>query len=324
MKKNYLFIAAGFLTISSFAQPTLTGLQLNPVIGETMVVDLGEYADHGSIGNNQTWNFSGLEVFGQTIATMIPSSSEFPGTNMGFDLGGGTILYSQIDATQQSYKYQNTPWQSFSFSDPQRFISLPLSSSTNNADAFSGTMIENNVVVGTRVGSTTLVYKGFGTVITPHGSFTNSLKMQLTQSTTDTYISDGHTDNIELMNYYWFVAGIHNPVMGLFSSSFNGETPLQYSQIFVSSTLSTSQNILENSVFYPNPTSDELNVISPNTTEDLTVSVIDLNGQVVFEETIDSFNNVFTISVSNLNPGIYFAEIKLVDGSIARKKFQKI
>lgn len=323
MKKNYLFIAASFLAINSFAQPTLTGTQLNPVIGEVMNLRNAAYTNHGTNGSNQTWDFSSMPTTASQTMTVIPSTAQYPGTNQGHNAGGGNILYAIVDATQQAYKYQNAGGVLISFTDPQKYLTLPLSSSTNTSDAFEATFT-NGGVFFTRAGSTNFEYVGYGTITTPYGTFPNSIKLHVTQSYTDTYTDfGGGVIDYEFDGYYWYAAGIHQPIFSILSLSMDGDL-FENSVFFQSSSLEISENIAESSVLFPNPTTNDLNFAIANIDEAIHLTVVDLNGSVVSNEVVSKVNDIYSISVQDLNPGIYFAEIELADGSIARKKFQKI
>jgi|GEM_PF-3261728 len=322
MKKIYFLLSAATTALSSIAQPTLTGLQLNPVIGETIMVSAGDFADHGTNGSNQSWNFSNLSTFGASGFTVTPSTSAYPGTNMAYDYDGVNIIYGVFDATQQAFKYINSFGTIYTFSDSQRFIPLPLNSSTNSTDSFLATYTDGVNYI--RSGSSAISYKGFGTLTTPFGTYLNCLKIELTQSSTDTYTEQGGgVIEYETTAHYWFAAGYHHPILSLISSLNDGDL-IEYSQIFNSSSLGISENIAENYVVYPNPTTNELNIAIPNTSGDVSLTVINMNSQVVSKETIRAISNEYTISVSNLDSGIYFVAIELADGTVARKKFQKI
>jgi subtilisin family serine protease len=72
---------------------------------------------------------------------------------------------------------------------------------------------------------------------------------------------------------------------------------------------------------YPNPVHDKLIFSFPNAFEEATVAVYDILGQLVFEKNIQSTNA--TISLENLNTGIYYYTIKnhsfIQSGKIIKK-----
>jgi agmatine deiminase len=75
-------------------------------------------------------------------------------------------------------------------------------------------------------------------------------------------------------------------------------------QVTAIKNLSVEETIFE---IFPNPTSNEVNIITDK--NDFHVSIINLNGQIVFSE-----QNIDRINVSSFAKGIYFVRIKTDDG----------
>ncbi len=82
--------------------------------------------------------------------------------------------------------------------------------------------------------------------------------------------------------------------------------------------LSTDSFFKNNFAVYPNPVNDVVNISSLNNSEITKVSITDINGRVVRE--INS--NVSSISVGDLNAGIYFLKINTAEG-VGTSKFVK-
>ncbi|MDR2835066.1 MAG: T9SS type A sorting domain-containing protein [Bacteroidales bacterium] len=68
-----------------------------------------------------------------------------------------------------------------------------------------------------------------------------------------------------------------------------------------------SENYLANIEIYPNPAQNEINIrnIRANYTENLQISVVDINGKIISTDNLDSK----TIDISYLSEGIYFIKI---------------
>ena len=65
----------------------------------------------------------------------------------------------------------------------------------------------------------------------------------------------------------------------------------------------SSDNALK---FYPNPVSDNLNIIS---TLDGDFNIYDINGKIILKTTIDAYNTTNRIDVKNLITGIYLVQL---------------
>lgn len=319
MKKIYFVVACFALSFNSFAQPNLTGAQINPVLGEQLFVTQGSYLSPGPSGANKTWDFSTITPGASSQVTMIASDANHPGANLAYDYGSGNIFYSNFDATEQAFKYQVSGGVVITFSNTQKFIPFPLNSSTDMNDAFVATFTSG--VDFTRQGSTQCKYDGYGTVITPNGTYTDCIKMKHTSAYTDTY--SGGTINYSTDSYYWFKAGIHYPIISMISFTANGNTN-QYSQYYKGSSLSIDESSLAESHVYPNPTTANLTLEIPNTHEVTNVKIYNVNGGVVQEIELFIDNGSAIISVESLESGVYFLETILSNGSVSRQKFQKI
>jgi hypothetical protein len=81
--------------------------------------------------------------------------------------------------------------------------------------------------------------------------------------------------------------------------------------------LSIDSNVIENNTFtiYPNPTSSILNISNPINVEIKSISVVDINGRIVKNQS-DSLSQ---INVSDLNAGVYFVTIEAAEGKTTKK-----
>ncbi|MGJ8548915.1 T9SS-dependent M36 family metallopeptidase [Winogradskyella wichelsiae] len=74
----------------------------------------------------------------------------------------------------------------------------------------------------------------------------------------------------------------------------------------------SSLNITEfdkvNFSIYPNPINTELSILSSNTLSNVNISIVDINGRIVYEIQKESFNSV-TIDTTQFQPGLYILRI---------------
>ena len=72
---------------------------------------------------------------------------------------------------------------------------------------------------------------------------------------------------------------------------------------------------------YPNPTSQMLNISSNINFNGL--QVVDLQGRIVYNQTIGNLSSSTRINISELNAGIYFVKISNNQGVISTQRFIK-
>jgi len=65
----------------------------------------------------------------------------------------------------------------------------------------------------------------------------------------------------------------------------------------------------ENFEVYPNPSSNNLNIMFSQSANEKTVTLVNMLGEIVFSDKIKSTNKNYTIDVSNLQRGVYFISI---------------
>lgn len=319
MKKIYVNTFCFFSLVAAYAQPTLTGADLNPVLGEEITISQGSYTNPGPSGSNQTWDFSSVLTSGSGTFLVGPSDAAHPGTNVSYDYGGGNKFWLQNDASKQEFKYQQSAGVLITFSDNQKILQFPLSSTTSVTDPFAATFTSG--VAFSRQGNSTLTYEGFGTVTTPTGTYTNCLKMKLVQIYTDTYV--GGTISYNVVVYYWYKAGYHYPIVTLGSYTTNGGAPTEYSQFYAGSTLNLNENPEIETVLYPNPATHEIHFEVANEGAVEAIKVYDVKGHLI-HEVVEAMDGQATIQLSDFNAGFYFLEAQLSNGSVVRKKFQKV
>lgn len=78
--KHTLLFSSFFLTLISWAQPTITQADLTPVIGSSALVDSVNYVDLSEMtGPNQTWDLSDLQPIGETLTYNWVNPADAPG-----------------------------------------------------------------------------------------------------------------------------------------------------------------------------------------------------------------------------------------------------
>ena len=91
-------------------------------------------------------------------------------------------------------------------------------------------------------------------------------------------------------------------------------SPIWYSALAPVSVKEHENKIAFN--FFPNPVSKKLNISMPQC-EDFIISITDVSGRVVFEESI--FDKEFKLDLSNIAPGLYSLNIKNKNDSVSKK-----
>ncbi len=348
MKTFYTFLLF-FTLIVSFcnAQITITSASM-PSSNDTIRYSNTSVAglNYDTTGSNMTWDFSNVTPLSQGLYAYKPSlqinfaySLFFGFSSYGLkvldSLSLGTFAISNVynffqnstssfKAVGRGLEFTGIPIPS-NYSDDDEIYQFPLHfndyDSSTFAVSFSLTTLLDLNSAGYRINEV----EGYGTVITPYGTF-NCLKVKSTIVQTDTItISSFPLPPITRVTreYKWLTTTEKIPVFEISGSVFGGNflpTTARYRDNFIVSLgnneLGFDQNQLK---IYPNPASQKITIsgIDLNLNDQLLIS--DITGKVFYQTTIKQQLNNLTVEMPELANGIYFLNIRNANGNQVKK-----
>lgn len=326
MKKlnSILLLIAG---IVAYAQPSITKSAVDRVgIATTFKAgDVPLTVTSGPSGANVTWNFSAYTGVNTSISTTnaCPGQSNcfrFPGANRVTKPSlSDTYDFTSISDTEAlmlgTYSGPTMGDVTMTYTDPLIDFKFPvtyLQQFTDNYQINTTGGLGNS----TETGQVDYTVDGYGTIITPTGTYSNVLRIKRMRTGTQTPGPFSYTNE----SYMWVSqsAGIvFNFAINTFT--FNGTTnvtkSVSYPEAGALSTIETEIKKEEVSV-YPNPGSDFITLASKERIK--TVKVTSLDGRIVL--TAESPEN---IDISKLPKGGYILQGELKKGGSVSKKFIK-
>jgi hypothetical protein len=240
MKRLFFFFLALSMFVESYAQPVIKGSGRRYPAYQTNSLDTSGISA-GSSGPNQVWDFSKAIPLNQInevkyiSASSCPGFANFPTADIALPTGGDRYLFYDT-ANGKSNKvgqYFNEAQPTIiSYSNPEESGIPPFTYKYHVKDDFEGTYTgpKGNAK---RVGTYSLTADGYGTIITPGGTFKNALRMKFTENSIDSF-KDNHTGTTNVIFYYWLAEGIPYPVFGIYSTSiknFNSGKPYIYKNV---------------------------------------------------------------------------------------------
>jgi hypothetical protein len=334
MKKCLFCLFLGSLLLLSFssrAQPNITGTGVNPVIGETITEHRTTFHSPGTSGVNQTWNFASwastatviLQVVNPTVTTY---GSSFPNANTAFTTVGS--------ASAAYYKYSSTAMQNYgsyssvviAYSNPEDLLRYPFSYNNTYTDTWTAQYV-NSTYTFYRKGSSTVTADGYGTLITPSGTFTNVLRVHLVQTYQDSaYLGTPYIVTYSNDEYMWYKEGMHYQLASTYNlipsvgNSMSGSTWTD-----ASSGIENLSDIISSCKLYPNPASDKLNIeMKLENNQDMEINLYNSMGQklTAYKVPEAAFGEYLQqINVEQLPKGVYFAEIIAAGKRSLTKRF---
>lgn len=322
MKKILLSVST-ILAISGLnAQSTMTGSDLNATIGHTCTMYIGNYVAEGNSGASQTWDLSSLS--GSAVTESYGAATE-PGANIKMtQVASGTT--STIDM-----KFDNTGqyWYSLSgggtvmtYSDPMMQLGLPLTYQGNMSDNFAATFTSG--VTFDRSGTNTQTVDGYGTVITPEGTFTNVLRSHMHQEYSD--VTTGATITYVADIYTWYKAGVKDPVASVSqltsNSTLSGTATTSYGSYLEATGLGITENEIGALSAYPNPAVSDIKL---DLSEDgiNNILVTDIQGKI-YTPDYTVMGDKVVMNTNDLRGGVYFIRAEYASGKVEAAKVTKL
>lgn len=330
-----------FLSSINLAQPTITMEDLTPEIGSSLPYTYIDCVDPGSSGENQVWDFSdlttNLSINIEFVAPQgVPGSENFPqATHV---ISRQNIQFEFLKIANDSinrlgfYRPQNGPNQESLtvYPDPMSRPIFPLNYTDTFSDDYSN-QTNTEVVFGPEPGSLFYdesgnydgIVDGYGTLITPNGSFENVLR--ITSTTTDhefTSTLNGVPSNsgtTDFTSHFYYKAGVPLPLVSLSTSitHYDGGTVdtttscyyIPITTVSIDETMANNQHIN----IFPIPASTHLNLefITENETE-VSVELFSMDGRIVHtwsQRKVHSGENQFQLALPDLASGIYLIHL---------------
>lgn len=301
MKKQLLTSLFSLAGLSVFAQPTIQASGFYPTIGESFDLHTSDYVAPGPNGSNVTWDLSGLSPnTDQTVNVLTPNPS-ISGTTHNIEYVGQSNIYCNLSTNDYLIHAESTAQGLIEYSDYKKLYQFPMTMGTSFSDNFvSSIVIQGDVASMT--GSVNAQVDGYGTLITPTGTFTNVLRVHSIHSNVTTF--QGNTTNGTIDMYTWIKAGIHIELATVqtITTPFGTQQTALYAD---GANLGLTHNESVNSlVLFPNPAQDVVSFIYDLKIDK--IEVVDLNGRTIATP-FDQANK--TIDVSGLQSGVYYVNV---------------
>ncbi len=333
--KNFstLVLAAFILPMFVNAQVIITDIQ--PEVGDQFIMRMTtSEMSTGQSGANAEWDFStmgamymldytvtnpeealGFESFPESTVAWVGTILDV-GTIQGFLSFEDGTMYDHGSYAEDYFNIlttYNEPITRFRF--PINALDLDTISTT-----YTGTTAVGDLYTLNYVGTREYVVDGYGSIITPLGSFPNAVRVAAIQVETTTGVMLIKDITYE---YSWFVPEYPVPIMTISNTETwdMGEYEgVVFSNVYLYE-YNVASGIAENDLpalnLFPNPAQNEITIQS------------DFRGQAVLNiytvdgKKVDEYNirNIETIDISALIPGFYIAEVRS-DGSLySRTRF---
>lgn len=311
--KHFLPALFSGVVFGAIAQPTIQTSDFYPTVGESFSINRGVYVNPGPGGNNVTWDMSSLNSTSIAVTNATPANASFPNSTITMETVGETSMYLNLGPTSYAIEgfYNSVNSLLFTYTDPNVVYQFPLSMSTDFVDNFTCNYTTNGYDF-VRSGTHSVEADGYGTLITPSGTYTDVLRLRMIQDYSD-YNSTFGTYDYYAEIYVWVKAGYHNELASVstLTSSLGNSS---YGLYLEDETSGLSEESLSSISIYPNPATDIVHIDSDGASI-TSLRLIDLNGNTVLEEE----QSVASIDIQDLPKGVYTLIVTTAEGTSAER-----
>lgn len=335
MKKPLLFAALLAATAGHAQTPiTLTAATHMPTVGYAYYdafVDTSANPVMPATGANQNWDYSNVVQSGFDTLSYFGCT---PQSNCASFGNANLLMGSAADSNYEYFKASGNVFQTTGTSSPEITAKLtnpldlyryPLTYNTQFTDAASGTASSPLIPLPlTASANDTVTGVGYGTLITPAGTFQNVLQVRSNTSFKAVAVIQTVAE-IHTVTYDWFEAGSRFPVMTLSytTTNINGQTDRVVAGTYRTPTPAGVQNAAAETTFrlVPNPSTGTTRLQIPeNAGAEATVLITDISGKMMFHQALKGQSDL-AINTAEWAKGIYLVRVQDAAGTAS---FQKL
>lgn len=230
-----IFLA--FFAILAQAQPILQN-NVVPNIGDSyQIADSDTFGIfQGNAGPNQIWNLSAMQPIGDTqrvdYHNIEPAGTpyviHYPTSTVATKIEEDTVFYAYFRAQPDQLSFLGSSSLVYSqiYSDPDVRLKFPTYFNESSQDSFGyATDFGAGIIFQTK-GSRTTTYDGYGTLTTPLGTFSNSMRIKSVAAYVDS-VTFGNVQVLthnELTTYAWLLADQPDYLAGIYYLKTTNET----------------------------------------------------------------------------------------------------
>lgn len=325
--KLIILLISLFYTSTISAQPVYNSISL-PVIGSSISTKTKAVSlDEGASGENQIWDFSGFDTTGSIksishIQSPVTTGKSFlePASNFA-EVSYGNINFSLISTEKIELlgRYIAATDLYSDYSDPVVTLRAPMAFGDFFSDDFSSTFSYQGVNIN-NTGIINMEYDGYGTLITPLGTYNNVIRFHSSRTDYDSY--EWITQTTVSNSYTWYLPGNPYPFFAIThtatSNPLGGTIDTDFVMLYELNEVTGNKKASSGHINFtvsPNPASDYITInFSETGTHD--ISFINEYGRVVYNE-ISSIQT--RINISELPSGMYLIKVGS-ENSISTRK----
>jgi hypothetical protein len=327
MKRILLSTALSlFATAATYAQPILTGSQINPMPGDMLigheVTPLPTTV--GAAGAGVTWNFGAfMDGMPDTITYVSCASTPYCDSFMGSTVSGVygsdyNYLTANSDSLSSNGFYSAPAF--YHYSNPSTVLKYPFTFNSMFVDTaemgYSATFLVTNF--------DSSYADAYGTLILPSGTFANTLRVYTRSIGVMT--TPGFPPNQDTaIRYAWYSPGFHSPLLSIQLDNSSGSWEINYAS-YLTTPVSTTVHKVTAGIsalkVYPTPANDIIHIsFALSNADQVHIALSDVTGKTIEVRNTNTSagNNELSIPVADLPAGMYLLRVHTANETITNK-----
>ena len=328
MRKTFLLIALGS-SVSAFSQPVINSFYGAGTTYVQKMVSVSEATaiDVNSSGAAVTWNYGTLTQTGTLAISAVapsgtPGASNFPEADFAVTIDDGAdevpTSYYSVSAAAISvegiYSASNIGSQSLKYDQPLDFVRFPFTHNASFTQSMDGiiTVDLGTILTIVRTGTQTVVCDGYGTLVTPAGTFNDVLRIKTTQTFDDNLEGFGSEHN-EVVNIDWISPALNGLIL-LQRSEKNLDGAITIKGLWVDpGTVGIAKLSATGLNVYPNPSTGNISVTTEGfANENVSVDIYSVTGQLLgnlYNGSSNGGNLNLNVKSANVAAGAYILKV---------------
>jgi hypothetical protein len=349
MKYIYILLLFSVLLSNIFGQGTLTFLNNGLLPGDSSRTVEINYIDPGSAGENQVWDFSGIQYTGKNSPWAVTADDSQKRTvtsdkNIILCEEGYNYQYLSGETSLVETGYVNAGKKmTLNYSDAVVRMKYPFAYGQSFSDPFSGVAWFNETSRIDLSGEFIVTADAFGTLILPDRILKNTLRVKSSRQSLQIGVCGSTQSNTD--KYFWYAPGYRYPVLMvcITANSHSGKEPVYVKSAWVNLNQQAAGSVatgsdpnsqvgtVENSVIvFPNPFNEQLTYnyfLRKQLT--VTVELFDMSGKFnlrVEKKQLQSeglHTGTINAPAIGLPPGVYYLRFTL-DKQVVVTKIVKV
>ncbi|MDX1446344.1 T9SS type A sorting domain-containing protein [Lishizhenia sp.] len=319
MRKIYIILSS-CICLSAFGQVQHQANQIQPQVGDNFTMTSVEFKVQDTSGQNLLWDYSNLSQLNPSISySYLQGDTSLSNNNLKVEFPNSFHRIYITDSTIEKF-YSISNIEERHYSNPETTLFYPMAYGDTMEDDFTYVAQQGMINIST-VGSSKFIVDGEGTLMLPHATYDNVLRIKIEVHKTLNVMGDFY-ESEEVM-YLFYAPFIHDYLLKFTQSSID-TFYVEAGRMLIDNYAGIEKENDHLMRIIPNPFDDRIEVSNWGK-EVQSISLYTMQGSRVYTNDLPAFNQKFIVNTDDFQKGSYLLCLFNKRGElIERKRLIKI